>query len=85
MQHNSLIISIWATGFEPAAPYPQRIVQINQQWPEALSLYWLQYFFEGIQLQKRHFKRSVDNSQVKNENLQDTLLLAGRIIDDFRR
>jgi len=31
------------------------------------------------------FKRSVDNYRVKNENLQDVLLLAGRIIDDFRR
>ena len=31
------------------------------------------------------FKKSVDNYLVKNENLQDTLLLAGRIIDDFRR
>ena len=31
------------------------------------------------------FKKCVDNWQVKNENLQDSLLLAGRIIDDFRR
>ncbi len=31
------------------------------------------------------FKKSVDNHQIKNENLQDTLLLASRIIDDFRR
>jgi len=31
------------------------------------------------------FKRSVDNYQIKNENLQDIRLLAGRIIDDFRR
>ncbi|MGK0365922.1 MAG: integrase/recombinase XerD [Saprospiraceae bacterium] len=31
------------------------------------------------------YKRSVDNYQIKNENLQDNLLLASRIIDDFRR
>lgn len=31
------------------------------------------------------FKKSVDNAQVKNENLQDILLMAGRIIDDFKR
>lgn len=31
------------------------------------------------------YKRSVDNYIVKNENLQDALLLTGRIIDDFRR
>lgn len=31
------------------------------------------------------FKRSVDNYRIKNENLLDIILLAGRIIDDFRR
>lgn len=34
---------------------------------------------------KGMFKKSVDNYVVKNENLHDVLLLAGRIIDDFRR
>ncbi len=31
------------------------------------------------------FRSNVDNYQVKNENLQDCLLLTSRIIDDFRR
>ncbi|MEZ4994628.1 MAG: site-specific integrase [Saprospiraceae bacterium] len=31
------------------------------------------------------FKKTMDNYLVKNENLQDVLLLAARIIDDFRR
>jgi len=31
------------------------------------------------------FKNSMDNFRIKNENFQDTLLLTGRIIDDFRR
>ena len=31
------------------------------------------------------FKKTVDNHLVKNENLQDALLLTGRIVDDFRR
>jgi len=35
--------------------------------------------------EKGLLKRTVDNYHVKNENLQDVKLLAGRIIDDFRR
>lgn len=31
------------------------------------------------------FKKSIDNYRVKNENLQDVILLASRIIDDLRR